>query len=604
MRTLCVGLGRAASNEKTSWLKLLRGFIWLAAQLVAAAGVAPFTAATAAVDIEIDVTGLSSAMRDNVLSYLSIAQQKDHALATERLMRKLHEQAPEEIKLALQPFGYYRPSIQSSFEKAEFGWTAIYRVEAGPPLRITTFTLVLDGPGADDNTLQKKIPEIGLGRGDILDHARYEKAKETLVQTATENGYLDARFERHSITVDLDAYAATIDLAFDTGAQYRFGEIVYDQTILEPDFIKGYANFKAGDPYSIGALLTLQKSLADSGYFARIEVRPMKDQAANLAVPINVQLVPRKQRKYSVGMGYGTDTGVRGTVNWEHRYINRLGHRLDMELTAAEIRDGQSIRYIIPISHFQSHQIGFTASREHEKLSDRENFVHRLSASRTHSRGEWIETLAINYLYETFVIGGESGESTLLMPSGGWTWIDADDRVYPLDGTRIAIELRGSVSQLIANTDFAQTLMSFKRIRPLVGGRFIARAQLGLSAASRFGELPPSVRFFTGGDRTVRGYRYNSLAPTDAAGNVLGGRHMVLGGLEYERPIKGKWSAAVFADSGNAFDVPDLIKFNNGVGIGLRYRSRIGLIRLDLAWASDHVGWLPTRIHAVVGPDL
>ncbi len=562
------------------------------------------TQAYASVDIEIDVVGLTSAMRDNVIANLSIAQQKDHPLATERLMRKVHEQAPEEIKLALQPFGYYRPTIESSFEKAEFGWAARYTIDPGPALRISSVTLALIGPGTGDEKLRKKIPDLGLKRGDVLDHARYEKAKETLVQTANESGYLDAKLDHHAIKVDLNAYEATIELSFDTGPQYFFGDVFFNQSILDASFIKGYANFKPGDPYSITSLLNLQKSLADSGYFARIEVKPLKDQTVDLAVPVDVELVPRKQRRYAVGIGYGTDTGVRGTVNWEHRYINRSGHRLDMELTAAEIRDGQSIRYIIPISHYQSHQIGFTASREHEKLPDRENYVHKLSASRTHSRGEWIETLAINYLYETFVIGDESGDSTLLMPTGNWSWTQADNRVYPLDGTHIGVDLRGSVSRIVADTDFAQFLLSIKRIKAFGYGRVIGRAQLGMSAASKFRELPPSVRFFTGGDKTVRGYRYNNLAPTDTLGKIVGGRHLTLASIEYEQPISGKWSGAVFTDSGNAFDSPFQIKLNNSVGFGVRYRSRIGLIRLDLAWASEKLGWAPSRIHAVVGPDL
>jgi len=576
----------------------------IAAALAFTACIAPLSSAKAGVDIEISVQGLDSAMRDNALAMMSIAQQKDHPLATERLMRKLHEQAPNEIKLALEPFGYYRPTVQSRFEEAEFGWAVTYQVDPGPALRIGSLNMVINGPGRDDAKLLKTVREYSLHRGDIMDHSRYEKAKENILQAANENGYLAARFERHSVAIDLQTYEASVDVAFDTGAQYRFGEITYHQTILNPDFIKGYAAFKPGDMYSITALLNLQKSLADSGYFARIEVQPMKDKAVDLTVPIDVQLVPRTQRKYSVGLGYGTDTGLRGTVNWELRYLNKQGHRLAMELTAAEIRDGQLLRYIIPISHSDSHQIAFTASREHEKLIDRENYVHKLGASRTHSRGEWIETLALNYLFETFNIGGESGESTLLMPSGAWTWVEADNRVYTHNGTRLGLELRGSIAQVVADTDFAQTLVSIKHIRELGPGRVIVRGNIGLSAVSRFRELPPSVRFFTGGDKTVRGFRYNSLSPKDSDGNALGGRHMAVASGEYEHLIRGKWSAAVFADAGNAFDTPSELTLKTSAGLGLRYRSRIGLIRLDLAWDTENPGLLPTRLHAVVGPDL
>src|SRR5690606_9543527 len=114
-----------------------------------------------------------------------------------------------------------------------------------------------------------------------------------------------------------------------------------------------------------------------------------------------------------------------------------------------------------------------------------------------------------------------------------------------------------------------------------------------------FSELPASLRFFAGGDQSVRGYRYNSLGPTDASGEVIGGRKLLVGSLEYEHRIRGGWSAAVFYDAGNALeDYGDSLA--RGAGFGVRWLSPIGQVRIDLASALSEDG-NPWRLHLNIG---
>ena len=134
-------------------------------------------------------------------------------------------------------------------------------------------------------------------------------------------------------------------------------------------------------------------------------------------------------------------------------------------------------------------------------------------------------------------------------------------------------------------------------------GRLLARTEVGALAVDGFDALPPSQRFFTGGDATVRGHKYASLGPVDESGEVVGGRFLAVGSVEYDHPVKDKWSGAVFADAGNAFDTGRRYEgLKVGVGFGVRWQSPIGAVRLDVARPLDDTERF--RLHLRLGPDL
>jgi translocation and assembly module TamA len=114
--------------------------------------------------------------------------------------------------------------------------------------------------------------------------------------------------------------------------------------------------------------------------------------------------------------------------------------------------------------------------------------------------------------------------------------------------------------------------------------------------------VPPSLRFFAGGDQSVRGYDYQSLAPEDRSGRRTGGRYLAAGSLEYQYGIAEQWRLASFVDRGNSFDSLDQPELKRAVGLGVRWISPVGPIRIDLARALDDGGGL--RLHFSMGPEL
>ena len=163
--------------------------------------------------------------------------------------------------------------------------------------------------------------------------------------------------------------------------------------------------------------------------------------------------------------------------------------------------------------------------------------------------------------------------------------------------------MKGAHTALGSDARFLQLRAQGKFIQPIAEqGRLLLRGEAGFSQVSELSSLPASLRFFTGGDQSVRGYSYNSLAPRDSNGKIVGGEQLLVGSMEYERRIKGEWSAAVFYDRGNAID-HWTEKLKAGAGFGVRWKSPVGQVRVDLAWALSDPG-RPFHFHLVIGPDL
>jgi translocation and assembly module TamA len=553
-------------------------------------------------NVTVAVEGVAGTMRDNVLSRLGLYQERNRELSPARL-RRLHQQAPDEIRTALQPFGYYRAQVDGTLEHDGRVWIATYRVELGPAIPVTRRQVQLRGEGKDDPVFNELVENFPLTRGGTLDHGVYEEAKREFQSLALERGYFDLRFTEHEIRVDLENYRAEIDLEIDTGRRYRLGVITIDQDILDPALLARYIRIDPGDPYSTRTLLEIQSALTASEYFSEVDIQADPQQARDYAIPVHIKLTARREDKYTFGAGYGTDTGARGQIGWERRYINPQGHHTAVELRGSEIERSLSAGYFIPIRNPRTDQYAITAGYNEGDTSTATTEIRRLAVSRSVARGHVLETLSLVHQDETFELGGETGESTLLMPGVTWIYFWGDERIYVQRGARLLLDVRGASRDLGSDTSLLQGRFHTKLVLAVADvGRVIARGEIGSTRIDDMDELPASLRFFAGGDVSVRGYAYNTLGPEDADGEVVGGRHLLIGSLEYEQKLTGNWAAAVFYDMGNALnDFNDTLK--RGAGVGLRWRSPVGQIRLDAASAlseDDH----PWRIHLYIGPDL
>lgn len=565
-------------------------------------GLALLPAPLHALRLKVEVEGVRRDLERNIRSALSLEKLDKDELSEERI-RRLHADAPDEINEALQPFGYYRPLVRSELKQEGDQWIARYEVDPGPPIKVASVDLQIAGAGGDDPRFRQIVSDFPVKQGAVLFHPDYEQGKQSLIDLAAEEGYLDATFQVNEVRVDLERYRADVVLHYDTGPRYRFGEVRFNGNILDEDLLTGYINFKRGEPLDVNKVLELQNALSDSPYWSRVEVVTRQEQAQNLEVPIDVDLVPAKSMRFSGGLGYGTDTGPRARGAWELRRLNRRGHRGETEIQASQIEQSFRASYFIPGPYPRTDVLSFNLGYERQDTDTTLSETGLIGAQRTQSRGGWRETLSLNYQREDFEVGLDQGISNLLVPGASWERVKADDRIYTTNGYRLRLGFQGAEGSVLSDSSFLQGNVQAKAIRTLgERNRIIGRVEVGYTATDEFRELPPRFRFFAGGDQSVRGFGYQDLGRKDEAGNIIGGESLMVASLEYELRFLEKWGAAVFYDTGNASESFGGV-LARGAGVGVRWRSPIGPIRADVAWALSEEN-RPFRFHLNIGPDL
>lgn len=565
-----------------------------------------FAASSVSIKIEGKPEPLDKVMASNVRAYLSLSQQKDHARLTDSWIANLHKKAPQEIRKSLQALGYYKPEINSELTQAEEGWVATYTINPGPQLKISDSLIEIHGEAKSDPMFSELLADMPIKVGDPLHHGNYESAKKSIQRLAARRGYFTAQMLEHEVKVDLDAYEARLRLIFDSGERYKFGAINFSDSPIREESLREYLDFESGDPYSTSDLVNLQQTLSNTDYFDNVIVTPSRDsnpETQSQNVPIDVTLTPRKRNRYTAGVGFGTDTGPRIKLGWQNRYINRRGHRAGADIKLSPVLSSASTYYTIPHFNKRDAELGFSSSFIREDTDTSKSNAINIGANYRHKRWGWDETATLNYLYESFEISDQDETTKLLIPGIGWSKTDADNPTYTLNGYRINMNIRGAVETFLSDISFVQASVNAKVIRSFwENGRILVRGDLGITETSEFDRLPTSLRYFAGGDNSIRGFGYEDLGPRDEDGDVIGGKYLAVASVEYEHRIKEKWSVAGFVDAGNAFNsFSGDIEY--GAGFGVRWLSPVGLIRVDLAMGlsePDH----PVRLHIVIGPDL
>lgn len=553
--------------------------------------------------VAVSLTGLADPLRSNVLTSLSLKQELDNPLLTDTAVQRLFSKAEPEIRSALQPFGYYSPVVSKSLTLEDNIWRATFDIAPGEPVRITELTLRLAGAGRDDPALTETASRFPLHVGDILDHRLYEEGKKRLTSIALTAGYRDVAFTSRTVQVNPEKYSAAVLLVLDTGPQYFFGTTTFAADFLQHNFLQRLLPYKEGEPFSPKVLVQLRQSLLGSDYFSNVEVKTGEPSPMSRKVPVLVSLSPRNPNKYSFGIGYGTDTGARGSAEWTSRLFNRYGHQVSVQIQPSERKNLLGGVYTIPIRDPRKDRLVLLAKYENEYFENTETEQRTVSLSFDHIREHGEYSLYLAYLDEDYDTGLDTGHATLLTPGIKTTWRLADDRLKAQRGVRFTLNLTGADQNVFSDTTFLQGSVSSKAIIAFLDGwRAIGRCQLGGTMVDSIYDLPPLLRFYAGGDQSVRGYAYKSIGPQDSLGNVLGGRYLATYSVEVERALVEGWSAALFFDSGDAFNSLPEVAMRHGGGVGIRWELPFGQVRLDIAKALNGDGdW---RIHFTVGADL
>ena len=558
--------------------------------LTALLALAALLGSAARADIDIQVTGVDEDIRRNVLVFLSLERYKTRDDLDETLIGRLAERAEREAASALRPFGYYEPTVRTDLSRTAPGeWRARITIEPGVPVLIDDVAVEVSGPGLEHPAFRAVLDALPLRRGARLNHATYDGLKGELRRLAATLGYAEARLTANEMLVDLASHTARIRLAMETGPRYSFGATTITQRSLEEDLLRRYLRFRESDPYDATELLRTQFALDDSQYFSTVEVIAGEPDRANLLIPVDIRAEPNRRNRYSVGVGYATDSKARGTLSWENRRLNDRGHRMRAELKAAQIEQSFEARYVVPIGDPALEKFSLEARWARDDRGDLETRTLRLQPSVTHVLGDWQRVLSASLSnVETLTAAtptqpASRDSSLLVIPGISYASVPRGYLGEALFSRTFNAELRGSAAALGAPTEFLQLKVEAEKVFNLAPKwNTYLRGQLGTTWVSETTKLPGTERFFAGGDRSVRGFGYNDLSPLDDGGAKIGGRHLFTGSAELIRDLPRNLALALFVDVGNAFDdFGDPLQYS--AGIGVRFRLPVVSVGIDLA---------------------
>lgn len=566
------------------------------------------TQAEAGPTVSVSISGVEDELLTNVQGFLPLYRFNDKEAPSVGRLRHLHRQSEEAIKQALAPFGYYRPTMTLGLDEVSGVWQATYEIDPGDRILVQSVDIRVSGEAETDPTFLEAIENSSLQTDAPLVHEDYESLKQRFQVLASQRGYFDAMLEEGKIQIDLKKYEAAVVLHFDSGVRYFLGELSFnqDKPWLSNNLLGRFSDIKPGQSYLADDLQQLQGDLSNTEYYNEVtlDVSPENANQDNV-IPVVVNLVARNPTRYTFGAGFGTDTGARIKAGVTKRRVNQAGHHFTAEALLAELKYGIAGEYIIPGTDPRSDSWGLRASLEDENSNNTNYTSGSLGGYYRHREGLWVNTYSLDYLVERFEVVDTDETSKLLIPSAEWVRTypaEVDKRVYATYGTLLQLSLRGASDSVLSDTSFIQPMISGKWIYSFANSnRLIARGAAGTTSVSDFDELPTSLRFFTGGDTSVRGYGFNDIGP-GLDGDVVGGKHLLESSLEYEIPFSEKWSVATFVDYGDAFD--DDPDFKTGVGLGFHWRSPIGPVRLDFGHALDDPPGESLRLHLTIGSDL
>jgi len=565
-----------------------------------------------AATLELQLDGVEGPMKDAAVAASGIAQYANRDVSA-RQAHRLYERAPAQIAKALEPYGYYNAKADGELKETPQGWSAVVHVHAGEPVTVSEFELSVPEPARDEKAVRKALATFAPKQGQTLNHVDYEKSKAALQAALLASGYLDATIQTHRIEVSRGDNKATLQLVWQVGTRYRYGTTTFSGSQFDDGFLDRYLPWHEGDFYTQQQLLDLQQKLIDADYFAVVEVQPDLEHAHDGVVPIAVTLGPAKRNVYTAGVFVDTDIGfgVRGGLT--RRWLNRSGHKLKLETLIAQRMKSATATYSIPLPGANNRSYNFGVGYLDQDTDTTTSHTKSAVANETRQWLGFTRTLGLHLLTGDFTIKDpngnraleERGDTTLLYPEMVLERKRADDPLFVRDGYALTLTGRASPG-LLSDTHFVQARADAKWIRGIgKRQRVILRGSLGATSVGDFDKLPPELRFFAGGDRSIRGYSFQTIGPHNAKGLVIGGEDLAIASAEYEYYFTRNWGIATFVDTGDAFTGFGNFRTRIGTGVGVRWRSPVGMVRADLGVpVHDPDGITGVELHLVIGPDL
>ncbi|THB72045.1 MAG: outer membrane protein assembly factor [Gammaproteobacteria bacterium] len=555
-------------------------------------------------NVSVAISGIEGEELENVKVHLGYADfvsnpQRDISV------RRWYKASKKRIKKSLEALGYYSVDIESDYLKSEEKVQISFIINLNEPVIVENVDVTIAGEGNSDLGFLTVTEKFNQLRGKKFRHDNYESLKSDLANIAVAKGYFDSQFTTRKVDVFPDKKSAMIMVKFDSGNRYLFGEVTFDKSRLSQKFLQAFIPFEYAEKYDAAKLIKLRSKLLSSQYFSSVNVVRGDKPADSLLWPITVNYQLKPRYKYDFGVGFGTDTGARISLGFEDRLLNSSGHHYSIFTVVSQKQQNAGFEYIYPLEDPLHDLYKFTISYEKEDIDFASTKAFVTGAERVRIKeNDWTRSLFIRYMQEKSYIAERDVDASLLLPGISWVQSHSNDFKYPTKGWMGNINLMGGIESVGSDFSLLHARTRFKLIKSLFPGfRLLLRTELGGMHVEDedYNNMPLSLRFFAGGDKSVRGYEYKYLSP-ELDGHKIGARYLVVGSAEVDYKVSQDWAVATFVDYGgaiNKFTEP----LDSGVGVGLRWFSPVGPVRFDLAFPQDNKAD-NFRIHFSIGPDL
>ncbi|MHA2739073.1 autotransporter assembly complex protein TamA [Vibrio harveyi] len=549
-------------------------------------------------DVSLKIKGIDGALEDNVNAYLSSIPEDDYSTSL-RFQARLEQSITE----ALNALGYYHAKISYTITKDND--ELIVNVQPGEPVRVKLMDVVISGEANQDEAFVKLLEKSPLKVGRILNQGEYDSLKSSIRNLALQRGYFNGDFTLSRLEVVSELNEANVRLHYDSGIRYHFGSVEIFGSQIWEDRVESLRPFKTGEPYLVSEVGEYNQNLSNTDWFSSVFVEPdLSKLDDGRELPIKVSLAPAAKNQLETGIGYSTDTGVRGTLKWKKPWVSARGHSFDTALSLSKPEQTITAGYKIPLDDVLHEYYQLQFGLKHLDNRDTESLESNLAVERHWiTDGGWHKTLYVRHLYENFSQGLQEDGVQFVLPGASFSRTRTRGGNMPMWGDKQSVTVEYGDTALLSETRVLRLLGRTSWIRGIgQNHRGLFRLEGGANITDEFEKLSPSLRFFAGGDNNIRGYGYESISPKDASGALTGAKYMVTSTLEYQYRVYGNWWGAAFYDIGDAFN--ETPEWKAGAGVGIRWASPVGPVSFDFAWGLDSEPDPEFRIHFSLGPEL
>jgi translocation and assembly module TamA len=562
-----------------------------------------------AAQVELQLEGLSGALQNNVRIGLQTITSEE-VTADSRFQARL----TDSIKQSLRALGYYQPIItftRSPEQAAQSGGGITVHVDAGLPIKIAGSQISLQGAGRNDPTylgwIAKGKPKVGT----VLDHGKYDAFKNGFATIAMQKGYFDSEWRKTQLGVAEGLHQAWWELDYQTGPRYRFGTVNFTGSQIQIAYLKKLVPFNEGEYYDSRSLAELNRRLSATGWFSTVVAAPDFDKVSGKdpqkILPISTSVKPATKNSIETGIGYSTDVGPHLKANWKRPWVNDRGHSMGASTYLSQPEQQLDFSYKVPLlkSPLEQYYL-MQGGIKRTDLNDTKADASTLALSRYwDNETGWQKALNLRWSLSHYTQGLVTDTTMLLYPGVSLNRTRSRGGLMPDWGDTQRYSIDVSNTSWGSDIDFLIFQAQNVWIRTLADKhRFVVRGNFGWMETNNFNRVPPDLRFFAGGDRSIRGYKYKDVSPRDSDNKLTGASKMATGSLEYQYNLSGKWWGAVFVDGGEVVKDFNSKDFKTGAGFGIRWASPVGPIKLDIAKAIGDENQHGVQFYIGLGPEL